>query len=476
VNIRPDKEKQKENWLERPVSQAKKHYGANDAALPLLIREAMLPAIEARGLGPTLDLEFEVLPLVARSIYDGSGFGYDEWKALLAHADGVVDRAEPKLHELAAAGGVGLDTPVNWRSHDQVLLAFRQLGVNVANTQAETLKALKDPPEIVGVYLEFVKADKLASTYGERWLKLYNEHTKRIHPGWQQDGTATGRMSCHEPNVQNIPKDNTAYRSCLRPEPESGELVVDLDFSQIELRALAQLSGDAKMIEIFHKTGLEGDIHAQTASRIFKVSLAEAAATDWMRSAGKTTNFQIAYGAGPAGIQRRINELPGMNISLEEAVEYLQAFFDQYQGVRDWVNEQKQKIRSGGRTTSSLMGRLRTWREGDGPTDTEAVNSPVQSTAADGFKHVLALLWQRRNDPALEGFKLTLLEHDELVWEGPKEKITQALPVIQQCMEQGMSKVITAVPIVVGAKVKTSFGGGALPEYKEFIKCLGMEG
>jgi len=275
--------------------------------------------------------------------------------------------------------------------------------------------------------LEHRAIAKLKGTYVDALPKLVHPETGRIHTKWSQAVAATGRLSSQDPNLQNIPI-RTATGKQIRHAfiaPE-GMLFLSADYSQIELRVLAHLSGDEELCEAFN-TGQ--DVHARTASAIFEVPQSEV--TDEMRRQSKTVNFGVIYGMGEVALGKRLG------IKRVQAASFIKAYFQRYSGVHRFMEETMVSARRDLRV-DTLLGRIRMLpdlRSSDrvrrSYAERIAQNTPIQGTAAD----LLKLAMVRLCEPVVPGARMVMTVHDELNFEVPAERVEEAAAKIKEAME-----------------------------------------
>ena len=298
----------------------------------------------------------------------------------------------------------------------------------------------KDP--VIQDILDYRSYTKLKSTYVEGLLKVVREDG-RIHSRFNQTETRTGRISSTEPNMQNIPV-RTPLGSELRKffVARPGYTLVDADYSQIELRVLAHMADDERMIEAF-RSGQ--DIHTITASQVFGMPLDFV--TPQMRRRAKAVNFGIVYGIGAYSLAQDIE------VSVAEADAYIKGYLETYQGVRAFMERTVEDARDCGYVTT-LYGRRRYIRELASKNKVlqalgkrMAMNSPIQGTAADIIKIAMCRVWERLRDEGLDA-KLILQVHDELIVEAREEDAQRVADLVTEEM-QGAAAL--AVPLVVDA-------------------------
>lgn len=313
---------------------------------------------------------------------------------------------------------------------------FDELGLPVIkktktgySTNVEVLEALQGYHPIVGMVIEYRQLTKLKSTYVEGLLKVIGEDG-RIHSTFQQMVTATGRLSSVNPNLQNIPV-RQELGSELRHmfAAKDGCVLVDADYSQIELRVLAHIANDETMIEAFHSGA---DIHAATASQVFRVPMEEV--TPSMRRSSKAVNFGIVYGISAFSLANDIG------VSVKQAGEYIQNYLEVYHGVRDYMERIKQQAKNDG-YVCSMFGRRRYLPELKSKNfnirsfgERVALNTPIQGTAADIIKIAMVRVYNRLKKEQMRS-RLILQVHDELILETPEGEIEKAMQLLTEEME-----------------------------------------
>ncbi len=329
--------------------------------------------------------------------------------------------------------------PFNLNSTQQLGdMLFDQLGLPHGkktsrgySTSAEVLENLRDiAPEIIGPLLRYRTLTKLNSTYIEGLLRLTEAGTGRVHSTFDQVATATGRISSSEPNLQNIPVRTEEGREIRQAFlPREGWVLLDADYSQIELRLMAHFSGDEAMLSAF-RTGQ--DVHARTASEIFEVPLAEVDST--LRSRAKAVNFGIIYGISGFGLARNTG------VSQQEAKSFIGRYFAKYPGVKRFMDTAVEDGQQNGYALT-LMGRRRYLPELTASNamvrefgKRAAMNTPVQGTAADIIKLAMVRVDEALRREGLQS-RLILQVHDELLLECPPEEVVAASRILQEAME-----------------------------------------
>ncbi len=318
------------------------------------------------------------------------------------------------------------------------------------STDASVLEGLKDEYPIIRPILEYRQLTKLRSTYIDALPTLVDPKTGRLHTTFNQAATATGRLSSSDPNMQNIPIRGELGRQVRQAFVAAPSCVlVSADYSQIELRILAHLSQDDRLVTAFRE---DKDIHAATASEVFGVPMT--GVTPDMRRVAKVVNFGIIYGMSDYGL------VQATELSREQAAQFIEAYFQRYPGVKSYLESTKQKARQQG-YVETVMGRRRYIPDLDSSNrqvreaaERMAINMPVQGTAADIIKVAMVSL-QREIDRRGLKSRLILQVHDDLLLESPAEEAEQARTLLREIMTGAMQ---LSVPLKVDVKVGKNWG------------------
>jgi DNA polymerase I len=310
----------------------------------------------------------------------------------------------------------------NWNSHEQVKQVFSLVGINLANTKEETLASCEHP--LARTLLAYRKVSKTLSSYGYEFLESVRKYG-RIYASWRLIGARTGRMSCRNPNLQQIP--NEVLRRYVRA-PE-GRMIVSADYSQAELRVAARITGDERMLEAYRNGE---DLHAATA----KLLMGRENISKEERHLAKAVNFGLLYGQGAKGLQSYARSRYGVEMTEEEARRYRRRFFEIYPGLKSWHERELRELKRGNTETRTLTGR-RCLGVGS---FTKRVNTPVQGSGADGQKLALALLYERRHE--CPGAYPVTCVHDSIVVECYESDVEKVKVWLERAMIDGMAEVL----------------------------------
>lgn len=389
------------------------------------------------------DIEIPLVGVLADVEWEGIQIDRSLFASLKERFARERQRVEQEIY--VAAGG-----EFNINSNPQLReVLFERLGLPSSkrtstgpSTDASVLQELADAGhELPVLLMEYRELSKLESTYIDALPALVNPHTGRLHTSFNQTVAATGRLSSTEPNLQNIPIRRELGRDIRRGFiPRTGALLLAVDYSQIELRLLAHLSDDPAFVAAF-KSG--GDIHRQTAALIFEVPLSEV--TSEMRARAKTINFATIYGQGAHALSRQLK------IAHAEAKEFIERYFERFQGVRAYLDSSVTFAREHGYVETIFKRRryipelrdrnfnIRAFGE------RTAANSPIQGSAADLIKIAMIRIRNRLLDERLSA-RMLLQVHDELVLEVPSDELEAATILVRYEMEHAAT---LSVPLIV---------------------------
>ena len=300
-------------------------------------------------------------------------------------------------------------------------------------TNADVLEKLRDKHPIVNFIMEYRQLAKLKSTYSDGLTAVVNPNTHRIHSEFTQTVTVTGRLSSTEPNLQNIPTRTELGREIRKMfVAKEGYVLVDADYSQIELRVLAHIANDETMINAFRNNE---DIHAVTASQVLGIPLEDV--TKEQRSSAKAVNFGIVYGIGEFSLAQ------DLHISVKEAKAYIESYLEKYHGVRNYMESIKEQAKKDG-YVKTMLNRIRYIPELKSPNynirqfgERVALNTPIQGTAADIIKLAMVRVDNRLINEGLKS-KLILQVHDELIVEAHKDEVDKVKQILSEEMQGAM--------------------------------------
>ncbi len=428
-------------------SEEQLRYAARDALVLFTIYQQQRDALRRESVVNIAALEFKTLIAVGEMELAGCLIDKDRWHNIIVASQAERDRCADELGLLIADavpqqslfGGPA----INLNSNAQLLETFARMGIDLPDTMEATL--LKYDHPAIKKLLEYRGFEKTLSAFGEKFLELIHPKTGRIHPDFNQLGADTGRFSCTNPNIQQIPA-TSDFRGCFVPAP--GYKLITCDYSQAELRILAQLSEDPAFVEAFQSGG---DLHRLTASQMFQVP--PDLVDKKQRSAAKVINFGLAYGRGPAalGVQ--------LGVSTEEARRLIDQYFKAYAGIQRWLDKAgKEAVRKGFSVT--ILGRKRYYApiDRDDPEynkkrssiERQGKNSPIQGTNADMTKLALIGL-----NEALQGYDARVVNtvHDEIVVEAREDQAEAVCKIVEHEMVKAGGKLIKLVPVVADAKI-----------------------
>ncbi len=423
-----------------------KEYAAEDADITLQLKEVLAPKLKELELESLFtDVEIPLVKVLASMEMEGVKVDrefLDNYSAELGHN---LISLEKEIHELSSSN-FNISSP---KQLGEVLFDVLKLDPKAKKTRTgqyktdeDTLKKLADSHEMVQKVLDYRQIQKLKSTYVDALPKLIKESTGRVHTSFAQAVAATGRLSSNNPNLQNIPirtDMGRVVRKAFVPRDDN-HLLIAADYSQIELRVVASVAEDQGMMEAFH-AGI--DIHAATAAKVFGVEVEEVSKEQRYRA--KSVNFGLIYGQGAFGLSQNLG------ISRTEAKELIDAYFEQFPGIRSYMDKTIDFCRKNG-YVKTLLGRRRyipdinsNNRTVVGFAERNAINAPIQGSAADMIK-VAMINIQELLEKSKTKTKMILQVHDELLFDAHKDEIDELGPQIIAMMEKAMP---LKVPVLV---------------------------
>ncbi|MBZ4674243.1 MAG: polymerase [Spirochaeta sp.] len=427
-------------------------YGAEDADVTFRLYEVFLELLKARGLLDLLnEIEMPLLLIIANMELAGIYLERSRIEPLSKEFEKRIDAIKEEIFSICGHS-FNLNSP---QQLQEVLFVEREIPTGAKtrsgfSTATEVLEPLQETYREVALILQYRMLNKLKSTYIDKLPLQINAETGRIHPSFSQTGTETGRLSCKDPNLQNIPvrtEEGRRIRSAFIPK--KGHRFLSADYSQIELVVLAHMADDPGLKRAFE----EGvDVHRSTASLIFDVPLEEV--TSNQRRIAKTINFGVMYGMGTHSLAK------DLKISHSEAKQFIDQYFQRYSRVQSFVETIRSRAEKDG-YVRTLLGHVRTITEINSRSAVErakaqriAVNTVIQGTAADIMK--LAMI---RVSAFIKGkgLKATLLLqiHDELVFEVPEDEVEETEQVVREALEGAVK---LSIPLKTSIEVGDNWG------------------
>ena len=424
-----------------------KEYAAEDADITLQFKQVFEPLLQKHEVRPVFDkVETPLVPVLVNMEYEGVKIDMD----FLAEYSRVLE-TEARVHEerVYEVAGVrfNLGSP---KQLGEVLFDKLKLDPKAKKTKTgqyatgeDVLSKLAAEHGIAADILAYREYTKLKSTYVDALPALINERTGRVHTTFAQAIAVTGRLSSNNPNLQNIPirtDRGREIRKAFIPRDEA-HVLISADYSQIELRIVAAMSGDPAMCEAFRQNK---DVHTATAAKVYKVD--EEAVTKEMRRKAKSVNFGIVYGQGAFGLAENLR------ISRAEAKEIIDNYKIEFAGITKYMDDMINFAREHG-YVQTVMGRKRWLRDINsanftvrGLAERNAINSPIQGTAADMIKLAMVKIHEAFRQHRFQS-KMVLQVHDELVFDVLKEEVEAIKPVILECMQTAMT-LPNGIPII----------------------------
>ncbi len=454
LGVKLDKTLQKSDWS-RTLTPTQLQYAATDAAILLPLRDTLKQKLKVSKLWETAKLEFACLPAVAFMELNGMLLDREQWKVLATKLcqtrDFLLTQINSQLHRPNPHKQISLlpefTETINPCSPKQVLAALQATGILVNSTNTQTLIPFVDKYPVLQSLLEYRSLSTRISTFTEGLPQHIHPVTGRIHPNWFQIGARSGRFSCREPNLTNIPRDKET-RQCFIAAP--GYVLLKADYSQIELRIMAKVSGDRRMIAAYCQGE---DLHKLTASLVIDKHVDSI--TEEERQLGKIINFGLIYGMGAKKFRNIAQSEYGLTLTLEKASQFRKKFFNSYSGIKCFHTAIRQQWQKGIRESRTLGGRRRLWSKDTKPLLNEMLNNPIQGLSADIIKLALTLLFK-----SLQGTnaKLICVVHDEILIECPVAEVDSVKVLLERSMVKAGNKFLSPISCEVEVKELDSWG------------------
>ena len=433
-------------------------YAIADAEICLRLMPELKSELEEKNQLSVFDeVEMPFIPILADMELAGISLDTDFLAELSLNMSAKLETIEQRIYDIVGHG-------FNINSTQQLsTVLFDELGLQPPSrtrrtasghysTAAAVLDELREAHPIIEYILEQREIAKLKSTYADSLPQQVNPETNRVHTSFNQTGSVTGRLASSGPNLQNIPIRTDLGREIRRAFiPAVGQLLLSVDYSQIELRIVAHIAGDEAMVEAFQE---DQDIHATTAAAIYGASIEEV--TPSMRRHAKAINFGLIYGMSPFGLTRTTD------LTLAEAENFVNAYFERFTGVKNYLDNIRQEVAQNGYVTT-LLGRRRYFPQlvsgasvsemARARANREAINAPIQGTAADIIKLAMLNLPDRLANAGLSA-RMLLQVHDELMLECPEGEIEQTATIVHDVMQAAYRLV---VPLKTDAKAGSNW-------------------
>jgi DNA polymerase-1 len=432
-------------------------YAVEDAVMVLLLQPILeKDLIRVGGLDLYNQIEMPLVSVIAAMEMEGIGLDKQFLQEMSLQLEEELNKLEGEIQQ-AVGYEFNLNSP---KQLSQALFSTLELsppnrGSKTASgyysTAADVLETLKDDHLVPAWVLKYREYAKLKSTYVDALQDQVNPDTQRVHTSYNQTGSVTGRIASSNPNLQNIPIRTELGRQVRKAfVPTPGWSLIAVDYSQIELRVAAHMAGDQAMLKAFR----EGqDIHSATAAAINDTSLNEV--TEQQRRDAKATNFGLIYGMSAYGLTQ------STNLTLAEAETFVETYFTRFPGIRDYLDKIKKQAKEKG-YVETLLGRKRYFPRLTSASnynlrrreEREAINAPIQGTAADIMKLAMIAVAEKLEKSGLSA-RMLLQVHDELVLEAPEGEVDQIVELVQSSMENVYS---LDIPLTTEAKYGENWG------------------
>ena len=431
-------------------------YAAADATMTLRLVEPLNGELQGAGLDTLYSsLELPLIPIISSMQYQGVTLDVEFLRNMSNRLEDKLGRLEESIFESGGIGRFNINSPKQLNNVFFEVLELPTDGLKRTklgySTDSTTLDALRDEHQIVSMIVEFRELSKLKSTYVDALPTLVNARTGRLHTSYNQAGSATGRFSSSNPNLQNIPIRSELGREVRRAfvAPE-GYVLLAVDYSQIELRVMAHISEDETLMDAFHR---ELDIHQATAATVNGIEPEDV--TYEQRSFAKRVNFGLMYGMGAFRLAR------DSDLTLAEAEDFITTYFERMPGVKEYIDRTKAYVWEKG-YTETLYGRRRIYpaikangnRRSTSAEERAAINMPIQGTAADILKQSMINLYHRLGQEQYEA-TMILQVHDELVLEVKEDQLEPVKALVVETMESAFPD---GEPLRVPLRANASYG------------------
>ncbi len=441
--------------LHGKFSKEQLDYAARDALILHEIFRKQFAILQKEELVNTAKLEFQVVPVVGEMELRGSLIDQKKWRShiaeLIEKRNTINTEIQKDLRHLTDFSQVDLfgneSDAINLDSPLQLLEAFKKLGIPLPNTSEATLSKIDHP--LAKKLLEYRGFEKMITSFGESILEKIHPLDNRLHPDFLQLGADTGRFACNNPNLQQIPAES-GFRSCFIASP--GYKLITADYSQIELRIMAEVSQDPAFLEAFNK---DIDLHTLTASQMFRIPIEKV--DKEKRFQAKSINFGLMYGRGPTSLGLQIG------LSVEDSKKLLDVYFSTYKKVKRWLDDVgRDVVRYGYARTLDGRKRLFTLPERTDPDYQKLIgsieragkNMPIQGTSADITKYALVYIAEKLRQNNLDAYLIHTV-HDEIVTEAREDIADDVAKMVEEQMIAAGQKLLKSVPVKVDVNISS---------------------
>ena len=426
-----------------PLTDEQKQYAINDLKyLPEIFKQQQ-DKIKFLGLENIIDIEMKALPAIIWLELSGIFVDKNRFNELQREIDFKRHEAKQSLYEMFRT------SKIKFNSTQQLIIELNRLGIPVENTQSTELAKFDYP--IIKKLIEYKEAEKLLNTFVWQLPNYINKKTDRIHADFFQIGAKSGCLSCTKPNLQQQPsKTLPEWRTIFKAA--AGNKIIIADYSQIELRILAQVSQDDEYIRAYKENA---DPHKLTASKIFKKPIDEVNIKD--RNVAKTVNFGIVYGMGALGLQEKL-KAAGIEVTENEAKEIIKGHFEAYPGVARYLRDiSAQGLKN--IEIRSISGRLMKFESPKNKMERSSIkreskNLPTQSLCADMIKIAMNNIFLELEP---KGVKFINTVHDELVFECTEAQAEEVKDIVKEEMEKAGALFLTDLPCMAEVKINDTW-------------------
>jgi DNA polymerase I len=434
VNIGLDKTEQNSDWGGK-LSKTQLQYAANDAGILLKILTQLQQKLDKEDLTNIAILEYccllPVIEMQSRGIY----LDRDRWQKVRQEYEQQRDRLAEKIYQ-------ELDREFNIASSPKLLKALQSYGINIKSTNSNALIEQVKKHPILASIIKYRSLNTIINTF-LKGFEPYIQPDNRLRGNWWQIGTRTGRTSCQEPNLSNIPK-IPKLRNCFAAA--RGYMLVDADYSQIELRLAAKRMNVPTLIQAFSQGQ---DIHTLTGSYIYNCELEDL--TPQQRKLGKILNLGLIYGMGAEKFRLNAAKKFGVYLTATRAKELREMFFTLYPEIEQYHACCRRSWQQGQQQASSTLGRVNVWSS-KSPKLNQIINYPIQADCADILKQAISSWYLECLHQKLDAY-LVLTAYDQLVIEVRKEQVDYAAKILEKVMIEAGQDLLNPVPVVVDLKI-----------------------